>query len=323
MNRLGLLRLVVAACATLCAPAFAQDAYPSRGVRIVMPFPPGSSTDTLARIVADELQREWKQSVVVENVVGGASKIGVQTVYRAAPDGYTLLFAPPPPLVINHVMIKDWGVDPATWEPVSILASVPYTLDARADFPANDVPGFVAYAKANPGKITYMSGGVGATAQLSMLQIEKLTGASMVHVPYRGAAPALVDLMGGHVDVGFDTISTSIPPWQAGRIKILGVGGVKRSPEMPDVPTIAEQGLPGFQSIIWFGMVAPPRTPAAIVAKISADVAAILRRPDMEKRLRSFSLDIVAANPADSRKWMDAEMALWGKIVTDAGISLD
>jgi tripartite-type tricarboxylate transporter receptor subunit TctC len=289
---------------------------------MVMPFPPGSGTDLLARVLADELSRKWGQTVMVDNSTGAGGNIGAANVYRSAPDGYTLLFVPPPPLVINQAMYKNIGSDPSRWATITIATSVPYVLAVRPDFPASSVSELIALAQAQPDKLTYASASVGSTAQLSMLQLEMMTGIKMVHVPYRGAAPALVDVMAGHVDMVFDTLSTSLPVWQAGKIKVLGVGSKTRAPDMPDVPSVSET-VPGFQSIVWFGMVAPPQTPPAIVDKISADMREILKKPDVVKKLHSMNMEPVGTTPVETRKYLDDETALWGKIIKDANITID
>ncbi len=317
--------LVALGCAFVAAfaPARAQQDFPNRTVRIVMPFPPGSGTDILARILADELTGEWGKTVYVENVVGGVGKIGAQQVYRAQPDGYTLMVAPPPPLVIAQSLIKDWGMDSARWTKICILTSVPYVLAARPDFPANDVQGMVALARANPGKLTYMSSNVGSTAQLSTVQIETRANIKMVHVAYNGAAAALTSLMASQTDIGFDITTTAEPAYRDKKIKFLGIGSPQRAPSMPEVPTIAEQGFPGYRSVIWFGFIGPPGMPAPLVDKINATLTKILHKPAIIERLRNLGQDAVAATPAESAKFFDDEIALWGGIIRDGDVKIE
>ena len=316
---------LVGALASLCLaiPAPAQEAWPTRAVRMVMPFPPGSGTDVLARLISEPLSRKWGQAVTVDNMAGAGGNIGGQTVSRAAPDGHTLLFVPAPPLVINQFMYKSTGYDPAKFAPISMVASVPYALVTRKDFPANTLKELVAYAKAHPGKVTYASSSIGSTAQLAALQLSIMNGLDMVHVPFRGAAPALTDVMGGHVDMVFDIVSTTLPMWESGQLKVLGTGGRTRSRIMPSIPTIDEAGFPGFQALTWFAMVAPPGTPAAITGKIDRDTLDALRVPEVATRIAAMGMDVVGMSPEESGQFFAQEAALWGRIVREARISLD
>jgi tripartite-type tricarboxylate transporter receptor subunit TctC len=303
--------------------ARAQEVYPSRAVRIIMPFPAGSGTDILARLIADQFSRKWGHAVTVDNMSGAGGNIGGQTVTRAAPDGHTLLFVPAPPLVINQFMYKNTGYDPTKLTPISMVASVPYALVTRKDFPANNVQELVAYARANPGKITYASSSVGSTAQLAALQLQLMTGIDMLHVPFRGAAPALNDVLGGHVDIVFDIVSTALPMWEAGRVKVLGTGGKVRSRIMPTIPTIAESGFAGYQALTWFAMVGPPGLPKTIVDKLYADTTEALKAPEVAARIAGLGIDVTSLSPGASAQFFAEESALWGKIVRDAGVTLD
>ncbi len=260
---MGLLRISAAvALMALGAPAYADD-FPSHTVRIVVPAAGGSTTDTIARIVADQLGTKWGKAVVVENISGGGMVVGTTQVYRSPPDGYTLLVSPPSPITLNHLLYRDLAYNPREFVPVSLLARVPNALVVKKDLPAKDVKELIAYARANPGKVTYGSQGAGSTAHLSASQLEMLGGVKMVHVPYRGAVPALNDVIAGHIDMFFDTLTTSVPMYRGGKVKILAVGSTERSPVIPEVPSLAE-GLPGFRSVTWFAMVAPPGTPAPL-----------------------------------------------------------
>ena len=322
-RRLFNLTLALASVVASVAPVTAQDAYPTRQVRMIMPFPAGSGTDILARLISEQLARKWGQSVIVDNMAGAGGNIGGLTVARAAPDGHTLLFVPAPPLVINQFMYKNTGYDPAKFAAISMVASVPYALVARKDFPADNIEELVNYARTNPGKVTYASSSIGSTAQLAALQVEMMTGVKMLHVPFRGAAPALNDVMGGHVDIVFDIVSTSLAMWEAGRVKVLGTGGKARSRIMPTIPTIDESGLPGYQAVTWFAMVAPPGTPAVITDKIFKDTSDALKTPEVAERIKALGMDITALTPAESARYFVQEAELWGKIVKDAGITLD
>src|SRR5215468_752680 len=267
MQKLPLFAFATLAVAGL-APAAAQDAYPANRVTIIVPSPAGSTTDALARLVAEMLQQKWGKPVIVENNARGLNAGGEQTA-RAQPDGYTLLVSPPLPLTVAGLLYKDISYQPSAFTPVSLLAKIANVLAVRRELPARAVSDLVAYGKANPGKLTYGSQGAGSTAHLSGAQLELRAGIKMVHVPYRGAAPALNDLIAGHIDMFFDTLTTSVPLHQADKIRIMAVAGDERAPTLPDIPTIAESGLPGFRSITWFAMVGPPAMPASLAARIN------------------------------------------------------
>ena len=317
----ALIALVVVANSVLCSVASpAQEPYPSRTVKIVIPAAPGSTTDTLARIVADQLSRKWGKATIVENIPGGAMNIGAGFVARAAADGYTLLIAPPSPLSYNHLIYRDPGYDPTKFVPITMLAKIPNVLVVRKDLPAATLQELIDYGKANPGKLSYASQGVGSTAHLSAAQLEAQAGIKMVHVPYRGAQPALTDVVAGHVDMFFDTLATSVPLYRDGKVKLMGVADLQRAGVVPDVPTFSEAGLPGFKSITWFGLVAPPATPAALAEKINRDVVEILERPEIGDLLRRISLEAGATTPADTARFFADETALWSKVIKEAGI---
>jgi tripartite-type tricarboxylate transporter receptor subunit TctC len=318
---------ILAALGTLwCKPGRAQDTrtpdpYPARTVRIVVPSAPGSTTDTLARIVADRLARKWGKSVIVENVAGGAMNAGAANVARAAPDGLTLMVAPPAPLTFNDLLFRDLGYRPNLFVPITLLAKIPNILAVRNDLPAASLAQLIAYAKANPGRLSYASQGVGSTAHLSASQLEALAGIKMVHVPYRGAQPALTDVMAGNVDLFFDTPTTSVPLYRNKMIKILAVADLKRTPALPEVPTFSEAGLPGFRSITWFGLVAPPATSAALAERINHDVVDVLGSPDVSDRLHDLSLDPGATTRPDTAKFFAEETALWSQVIKQANIA--
>jgi tripartite-type tricarboxylate transporter receptor subunit TctC len=301
-------------------PAAAQEPYPARTVKIVLPAVPGSTTDILARLVAEQLTQKWGKTVIVENMPGGAMNIGSASVARAAPDGYTLLVAPPSPLAFNHLLYKDLGYDPTKFVPITLLAKIANVLVVRKDYPANSVKELIDYGKANPGKLTFASQGVGSTAHLSGSQLEVLAGIKMVHVPYRGAQPAMTDVIAGHVDMFFDTLATSVPLYRNGTVKLLAVADLMRSRTVPEIPTFSESGLHGFKSITWFGLVAPPGTPAPIAAKINQDVVELLKTTEVGEKLRKMSLDAGATSPAETAKFFAEEAALWTKVIKEAGI---
>lgn len=304
---------------TLAGSAAAQN-FPARNVRIVVPAAGGSTTDTLARLLADGLQAKWGKAVVVENVAGGAMNIGSAQVARAEPDGHTLLVAPPSPLAINQLLYKSPGYEPTQFTPVTLLARIPNALVVRPDLPARNVQELIDYAKSNSGKVTYASQGAGSTAHLSAAQLEVLAGIHMQHIPYRGAVPALTDLMGNRVDMFFDTLTTSVPLHNEKKVRILAVAGTERSPALPDVPTLAESGVPGFRSVTWFGLVAPPNTPAGVVDRINKDAVAVLKSAEVGERLKQIRLEAVPMSPAETKAFFADETALWGKVIKDAKI---
>jgi tripartite-type tricarboxylate transporter receptor subunit TctC len=300
----------------------AQEAYPTHVVKIVIPVLPGSTTDILARLVANQLSETWGKPVIVENMAGAAMNIGSEYVARADPDGYTLLICPPSPLAINQLLYHDLKYDPTKFVPIALLAKIANVLSVRPDFPAKSVEELLAYGKANPGKLTFASQGVGSTAHLSGSELEVLGGIKMVHVPYHGAQPALTDVMGGNVDMFFDTLTTSVPLYRAGKLKILGVASEERVSAVPDIPTIAEAGIPGFRSITWFAMAGPPGLPSALVQKINHDVADILRKPDVVAKIQNLRLDPMPGTTADAAKFIASETKLWDKVITESHITL-
>ena len=312
--------LIAAAGAAWSLPGRAQEDYPVRTVKIVVPAAPGSTTDTLARIVAEELARKWAKPAIVENIPGGAMNIGASNVARSAPDGYTLMIAPPSPLSFNHLIYRDPGYDPAGFVPISLLAKIPNVLVVRNGLAASTLNELISYGKANPGKLSYASQGVGSTAHLSAAQLEVRTGIKMLHVPYRGAQPALTDVVAGHVDMFFDTLATAVPLYRANKVKLLGVADLKRAGVVPDVPSLSEAGLPGFRSITWFGLVAPPATPAALAEKINRDVVAVLHGNDVVGMLHKISLEPGATTPAETAKFFADEATLWTSVIKEAGI---
>jgi tripartite-type tricarboxylate transporter receptor subunit TctC len=311
---------VATVAALWTGPSPAQEPYPSRTVKIVVPAAPGSTTDTLARIVADQLSQKWGKVAIVENIPGGAMNIGAHSVARAAPDGYTLMVAPPSPLSYNHLIYRDPGYDPTKFVPIAMLARIPNVLVVRKELPAATLKEFIDYGKANPGKLSYASQGVGSTAHLSAAQLEVQAGIKMVHVPYRGAQPALTDIVAGHVDVFFDTLATSVPLYRDNKVKLIGVADLQRAGAVPEVPTFSEAGLPGFRSVTWFGLVAPPATSAALAERINRDVVEILGREDVRDMLRRISLEAGTTAPAGVAKFFADETALWGKVIKEAGI---
>jgi tripartite-type tricarboxylate transporter receptor subunit TctC len=312
-----------AALAALPTPSVSAQEFPSRVVKVVVPAAAGSTTDILARLIADQLSQAWGgKPVVVENMPGGAMNIGSEHVARAAPDGHTLLLAPPAPLAFSQLLYRNINFDPAKWVTIAALVKVPNVLVVRKEHAASSVKELIEYAKANPGKVNYASQGVGSTAHLSASQLELAAGIKMVHVPYRGAQPALTDVMAGHVDMFFDTVATSLPLHRGGKIKILAIASPERFAAAPEFPTIAEQGFPGFRSVTWFGLVAPPATPAALAEKINRDVNAAFKKPEVAEKLRNLMLEPIGGTPADGARFVAEEAALWSKVIKENKIEM-
>jgi len=322
-NKITAMAIAALACAAaVTLPAAAED-YPTRTVRIIVPFPAGGTADVMPRVVADWLSRKWGQPVVIENKTGAAGNIGAEAAYRSDPDGYTLLSAPPPPLVINQNLYPKLGFDPTQFEPIAVMGIVPNALIVNPDkIPAKSVAEFVAYAQANPAKITVATQGNGTTSHLTSELFQLMAKVKFLQVPYRGTAPALQGLLAGDVDVMFDNLGVSLGLVKSGKLKLIAVGTEKRMSALPDVPTIAET-LPGFASSAWFAVVAPPKTPAAIVGKINADIAEAVRDPDVRKRLADLSADPVGGTVSETAAFMRAEVERWNNVIKAANVKLE
>ena len=318
-----MLSIIAVITALSLGPMRADEPFPARTVKLIVPGATGSTTDIIARLIADQLRQKWGKPVVVENISGGGNLLGTTSVFRSPPDGYTLLVSPPAPITFNDLLYRDLAYNPREFAPVSLLARVPNALVVKNDLPAANVKELIAYAKANPGKLSYGSQGAGSTAYLSAVQLEMLGGVKMVHVPYRGAMPALNDVIAGHIDMFFDTLTTSVPIYRGAKVKILAVGSAERSPAIPEVPTVAEFGFPGFRSVTWFAIVAPPGTPPALVEKINRDVVEGLRRPEVKEKLQRMTLEPLIGTPAEAAKFFAEETALWGKVIIDNKVSVE
>ena len=313
--------LALAAMLAALPQADAQD-YPSRPVKIIVPFPAGGTADVMPRVIGEWLSRKWGQPVVVENRTGAAGNIGAEAVAKAEPDGYTLLSAPPPPLVINQNLYPKLGFDPSEFVPIVIMGRVPNALVVNPKLPLNSVAEVIAYAKANPGKLTSATQGNGTTSHLTSELFQMMADEKFQHWPYRGSAPALTDLVAGSVDLMFDNLGVSLPLVKGGQLKLLGVATPKRMASLPDVPTIAET-LPGFESAAWFAIVAPPKTPQAVVDKINADVNEALRQSDIVQRLTQLSAEPIGGTPQATAAYMREEVERWHKVIKAANVKLD
>jgi tripartite-type tricarboxylate transporter receptor subunit TctC len=313
--------LALAALLALTSGLAAQD-YPTRAVKIVVPFPAGGTADAMPRVVGDWLSRKWGHPVIIENKTGAAGNIGAEQVANAEADGYTLLSAPPPPLVINHNLYPKLGFDPTAFVPIVIMGRVPNALVVNPKVKANTVAEFIADARANPGKITSATQGNGSTSHLTSEMFQMMANVKFQHVPYRGSAPALQDLVGGTVDIMLDNLGVSLALVKGGKLKLIAVATPKRLPLLPDVPAIAET-LPGFEAAAWFAIVAPPKTPQAIVDKINADVNEALKQPDILKRLADLSAEAIGGSPQATAAYMREEIERWHKVIKAAGVKLE
>jgi tripartite-type tricarboxylate transporter receptor subunit TctC len=320
-NRMRTFAPLLAAAAIIAVVptiALAQD-YPNRAIRIVVPVTPGGTNDALPRIIGEKLTARFGQPIVIENKPGGAMMLGTEAVLRSEPDGYTLLASPSGPLAVSQTLYPKLGFDPSTFVAVTVMAQLPYVLVVNPKLPVASVRDLVAYAKANPGKLNYASPGTGSGSQLSAEWLKILAGIRMAHVPYRGSAPALTDLIAGHVDLMIDNLGNSAQHIADGKLKALAVGNKARIPELPDVPTMAET-FPGFVATSWFAIVAPPKTPPAIADLLSQAMAEALRMPDVVKRLRDFGATPVGGTPAETAEFIKAETERWRRVIVEADV---
>jgi tripartite-type tricarboxylate transporter receptor subunit TctC len=314
-----LIRAAACALALYAAHAQAQN-FPSRPVRFIVTYPPGALNDLIARTLSPQLAALWHQQVVVDNRPGGGTLIGSELGARAAPDGHTLLL-----VSIAHAMnpavypklpydsVRDFA-------PVSLIASSPYILIVHPALPAKNVPELVALAKAKPGQLTYGSTGTGGSSHLMGVMLGMMAGIDIVHVPYKGLAPALTDLIGGQINFGFGSYSTVGPHLKAGRLRGIAVTSARRSPATPELPTIAEAGYAGYEAIPWWGILLPAATPKPLVARINRDVVRALQAPEVRERFAAQGLDPVGNTPAEFAGYLNSEIARWAKVVKAAGI---
>jgi tripartite-type tricarboxylate transporter receptor subunit TctC len=318
---LGVTLALCAAAAVMAAPVQAQD-YPARSIKIIVPFPAGGTADAMPRVVADWLSRKWGQPIVIENRTGAGGNIGAEAAYKADPDGYTLLSAPPPPLVINQNLYPHLAFDPLEFLPIIIMGRVPNALVVNPKVQAHTVADFIAQARANPGKITVATQGAGTTSHLTSEMFQMMGNVKFQQVPYRGSAPALNDLVAGSVDAMFDNLGVSLALVQGGKLKLIAVASPQRMKSLPDVPTIAET-LPGFESAAWFAIVAPPKTPPEIVEKINLDANAALKDPEVIQRLTQLSAEPIGGTTQATAAYFRAEVDRWQKVIKAAGVKLE
>jgi tripartite-type tricarboxylate transporter receptor subunit TctC len=314
-------------CTALCLAAMttklaAVENFPNRPIKIVVPVPPGPLLDAVPRIIAEKLGSKWNIAVIIENRPGAAQNLGAEVVAKSDPDGYTLFASPPGPLVVSQHLWNKLNFDPGAFVPVSLMVELPTVLVVNPKVPASNLQEFLAYAKANPGKLTFGSPGIGSTPHLATEQLMKAAGIRFVHVPYQGMAQAMNDLIGGHIDVMIDLYGNVAPNIKDGRLKLLAVTTQTRLPEEPNVPAISE-AVPGFVHEEWFAMVAPPKTPAVIVAKLSAAIAEALKLPDVTKRMADFSALPIGATPDDTAAFIKTENARWHALIDATGLKIN
>jgi tripartite-type tricarboxylate transporter receptor subunit TctC len=313
---------LVALVAAAPAGVGAEDTYPSRPIRIIVPFPPGGLADTLPRMVSGGVARRLGQPVIVDNRPGATGNIGTELVAKAPPDGYTLLAAPPPPLVINQSLFPTLAFDPAQFVPVTVLAAVPNILVAHPSVPARDIASLVSHAKAHPGKLNYASTGNGGTPHLSAEWFKSAAEVQISHVPYRGMPQAIPALLSGEVQLMFMNLGEALPHVRAGKLTALAVAGEKRHPALPELQRVADT-LPGFVSTTWYAVVAPPGTPAAITRKLYDAFAETIRAPENREAFQKLHLEPVDADPAGTAAFLQLESRRWAKVIGAARIRAD
>ena len=303
--------------------ALAQ-AYPTKPVTIIVPFAAGGTTDILARIIGQALTAELGQSVVVDNRAGAGGNIGGQAAAKAAPDGHTLFMGTVGTHAINASLYKKMPFDPVKdFAPLTRVANVPNLLVANPAQPYKSVKDLIAYAKANPGKVNFGSSGNGSSIHLSGELFKSLAKVDMQHVPYKGSASVVTDLLGNQIDIMFDNMPSAIQHVRSGKLAPLAVTTAKRSPELPNVPTIAEAGVPGYEATSWFGMFAPAGTPAPVLAKLNAAIVKVLAQPDVKKKINEQGAEVYSETPEQFAAFIQAESVKWGKVVKESGASLD
>jgi tripartite-type tricarboxylate transporter receptor subunit TctC len=319
-----MLRRFLAVSCLCISSAFAADAYPTKPVRFVITFPPGGPTDTVVRLVGERLTQDWGQPMIIDNRGGAGGIVGTEIVAHAAPDGYTFLVGTAGGMTINPALRSKLPYDPfRDFVPVGMLVQNPQILVANPSVAAKNVKELVALAKANPGKLNFASAGTGTATHLGLELFRLTTGTDVVHVPYKGGAPATTDLIAGQVQLLFVSIPSVLPHVKGGRLRALAVSTSKRSASAPDVPTVAESGYPGFDYSNWNALFAPAKTPQAIVKKVNASVVGALRQPDVAQKLSSQGADPAPGTPEELARYMRADAEKWRKVIKAAGIKPD
>jgi tripartite-type tricarboxylate transporter receptor subunit TctC len=304
------------------ASAASVDDYPSRPLRAIVPNAPGGGSDISARIVAAALSEALGQQVVVDNRAGAGGTLGVSIAARAQPDGYTVLMGNISTHGINVAVLKNLPYDPVKdFAPVSMLGTTPNVLVVHPSVPAKTFKDFIAYAKANPGKIRYGSSGVGGSPHLAMELLKSLTGTDMLHVPYKGSGPVTIDLLSGQIDTTSASVTSQLPYLKAGKLRALAVTSAKRTAQLPDVPTVIESGVPGYEVTIWYGLFVPAAVPQPIIGRLHAELVKVLDTPTLKQRMANAGIDAVSSTPAELGAFVKAEIAKWTKVVKLAGVT--
>ncbi len=316
---MSVLRLALLLFLTTAPAAYAQS-YPSKAVRLVVPFAAGGSTDIIGRVVAQKLNEMWGQPVLVDNRAGGSTVIGTEIVAKAPPDGHTLLVTPAPFTIVPSLMPK-LPYDPhKDFEPITLINTTPLVVVVHPGVPAKSIKELIALARSKPGALNYGSSGSGGSNHLAGELFNAMANVKMVHVPYKGNAPALTDLVGGHVDVVFNGLTSALPLVKSGKLRALAMTSLNRSATLPEVPTLDESGLKSFQAVAWNGLTAPARTPKDVIAKINTDVLKVIRSPELVEKLRAEGSDPVGSSVEQYAKFLREETAKWNKVIKVANI---
>jgi tripartite-type tricarboxylate transporter receptor subunit TctC len=317
----SLIPFLFGALALVAAPGLAlAQAYPSKAVRLIVPFAAGGSTDIIGRTIAQKLNETWGQPVLVDNRPGGSTVIGTDVVAKSAPDGYTLLVTPAPFTIVPSLIAK-LPYDPAKdFEPITLINTTPLVIVVHPGVPAKSIKELIALAKAKPGALNFGSSGSGGSNHLAGELFNAMAGVKMVHIPYKGNAPALADLVGGHVDAVFNGLTSAMPLIKSGRLRALAVTSLGRTAALPEMPTLDELGLKGFQAVAWNGLSAPARTPKDVIARVNSDVVKIVRSAELAERLKAEGSDPVGNSPAEYSAFLRDEIAKWAKVIKLAGV---
>jgi tripartite-type tricarboxylate transporter receptor subunit TctC len=322
LNRLCAFAVALVTFGLMSGPVSAQD-YPARAVTIIVPQPPGGGTDIISRIIGAQLSAQLNQTFIIENRTGAGTVVGTVAAANAAPDGYTLLAGLNANMAVNSSLYATLAYDPIRdFTPVGMMAEFPFVLVVSKDFPAKSVKELIAMAKAKPGEINFASAGNGSGQHLSMELFKLMTGTNLTHVPYRGASPAYSDVISGRTPVFFDNLASALAQIKGGNVRALAVTGKERSPQLPDVPTVAEAGVPGYQNYVWFGLWAPKKTPQAIIEKLNAQVKKAVADPSVSKRIEADAGVPMNTPLADIEPMVKAEIAKWADVVKRANISI-
>jgi tripartite-type tricarboxylate transporter receptor subunit TctC len=324
MTRIDRRTFAAGAAALLAMPAWAQANFPERTVKFVVPYPPGGFNDTLARVSAEKLGKMWNQSVVVENKPGGNTTVGNVQVAKSPPDGYTILITPLPFSALPGLYGASLPYDALKdFTPLVWAGSTQNALVVRNDLPVQSVREFLDYARKNPGKLNYGSTGSGSSNHLSMELFMKMTSTKMAHIPYKGSAPMVTAMLGGEVDAFFDNVPNVLPHIKAGKMRAIGVSGTQRAVLLPEVPTVAEAGVPGYEVNVWFGMQVPAGTPKPVVDKLNRDIVTLLKEPDVVQRFRGQGVEVVASTPEQFAKLVQSEVGKWTQLIKEANIRIE